>query len=716
MSSRFIMLRGLCRGCFAEYSGDPCPFCGRGKNSPPADPSMLPAGTVLEKRYVIGGVIGRGSFGVTYYAYDMRSRSRAAIKEYFPNGAAFRADRRNVLPADGSENAFLTGMERFSREADCVSRFNGNPYIVSVYDRFSANGTSYFVMDFLDGLTLETRVKRFGNLTAGQTAKLADCLAGAMTVVHSFGILHRDISPDNIMLCRDGRFRLIDFGAARRISAERSPQLTVMMKTGFTPAEQYTKNGNFGEWTDIYSAGAVLFYALTGKVPDPPHVRMVDDSRFLSATAEFDPQLRELIRRAAGISESERFQTAVEMNSAVTAMTIKRETAEIPQAHSAEPRKLSKAPFIAAGGAVCAAAVLIIVNAVMQKPAVLPDFPDSAVASPADETGSPAVQTENVAPAEISDYSSAPEASETAAEPPKTESTPEIVNSGALSLNFTGGYAGDFALSGNIPAETLESFNGPVKVVLHFEPNEDENNDLYGFFPCDSDKNNMLPMLTAAAGNSAYPNGWIWLNRDCTQYTFVISREGVESLAGKDFVFRTRGLIIRSVELESGENLEPFNIIEPGENYAVPQYTAENGVPAVKIQLIDGEPIKNDIGGQTTCTIPKSAFDGFTGDVRMTLEFEYDRDSNQNWQLFYVNDSTIRPEPLLASMRLEPIVDDYGRSLISINNDPGVCPDLSLTECTLIIPEETYRDIVGGIYFGAANMLIKSAVLTEVQQ
>ncbi len=211
MSSRFIMLRGLCRGCFAEYSGDPCPFCGRGKNSPPADPSMLPAGTVLEKRYVIGGVIGRGSFGVTYYAYDTRSRSRAAI----------------------SGNAFLTGMERFSREADCVSRFNGNPYIVSVYDRFSANGTSYFVMDFLDGLTLETRVKRFGKLTAGQTAKLADCLAGAMTVVHSFGILHRDISPDNIMLCRDGRFRLIDFGAARRISAERSPQLTVMMKTGF---------------------------------------------------------------------------------------------------------------------------------------------------------------------------------------------------------------------------------------------------------------------------------------------------------------------------------------------------------------------------------------------------------------------------------------------------------------------------------------------------
>lgn len=168
---------------------------------------------------------------------------------------------------------FKSGAERFYEEAKLVSRFNGNPNIVAVHEFFYENDTVYFAMEYLSGHTLKEHIQKQGTLNAGQVLYIAQNVSNALMAAHSASVLHRDISPDNIMLCDNGEVKIIDFGAARQVVAEHSQSFSVILKPGFAPLEQYRKKGKQGAWTDIYSLGATLYYALTGEIPDDPMSR-----------------------------------------------------------------------------------------------------------------------------------------------------------------------------------------------------------------------------------------------------------------------------------------------------------------------------------------------------------------------------------------------------------------------------------------------------------
>lgn len=280
-------------------------------------------GTKLADKIVIGRVMGKGGFGITYIGYDVRMEKIIAVKEYFPNGIAYRSHLgTEVSVADAkSSEAFEKGAEKFYAEAQMVAQFNGNPNIVSVYDYFRANNTVYLVMEYLRGMTLKNYIKKHGKLSDGQALFIMDKIAAALSITHSAGVLHRDISPDNIMICTDGKVKLIDFGAARQIMAESSSNLTVVMKPGYTPIEQYTKKGVQGAWTDIYSLGVSVYYALTETIIDDPYARMDDDSEFAENKHGINNDLWTILKKCTMISAHDRFGSAIDLRKALSSVS-----------------------------------------------------------------------------------------------------------------------------------------------------------------------------------------------------------------------------------------------------------------------------------------------------------------------------------------------------------------------------------------------------------
>lgn len=313
----------LCESCFAETDSEVCSKCGFDKSEYSPDPLILPMGTKLNDKIVIGRVMGKGGFGVTYLGYDLRMDKIIAVKEYYPNGIAYRVPSgTEVSLADAKAGeTFEKGAEKFYTEAQMVAQFNGNPNIVSVYDYFRANNTVYLIMEYLSGITLKTYVKKRGKLTDGQALFVMDKIAAALSITHSAGVLHRDISPDNIMICTDGKVKLIDFGAARQIMAESSSNLTVVMKPGYTPIEQYTKKGRQGAWTDIYSLGVSIYYALTEVIIDDPYARMDSDDELAENSHGINGDLWAIIKKCTMINASDRYGNAIELRKALTSVS-----------------------------------------------------------------------------------------------------------------------------------------------------------------------------------------------------------------------------------------------------------------------------------------------------------------------------------------------------------------------------------------------------------
>ena len=271
----------LCENCFSEISSEPCPHCGFEKSTHRQDPIALVPGSILNQRYMIGGVIGKGGFGITYLAYDIKLDARVAVKEYYPMGLALRNPGNTLVTVSSreTEKSFRTGAEKFYNEAKMVAKFNGNPNIVSVHDFFYENDTVYFIMGYLQGQTLKSYLNN-KKITEGQAVNIFDQISNALLAAHGMNILHRDISPDNIMLCDDYSIRLLDFGAARQVVAEQSQSLSVILKQGFAPLEQYQQKGKQGPWTDIYALGATIYTSLTGEMLTDPMSRLEDDSEY----------------------------------------------------------------------------------------------------------------------------------------------------------------------------------------------------------------------------------------------------------------------------------------------------------------------------------------------------------------------------------------------------------------------------------------------------
>lgn len=314
----------LCENCFTPTDSEKCPSCGFSKSEYEHDLTVLSVGSVLSDRYLIGKVIGKGGFGITYLAYDMKLECKVAVKEYYPYGLASRdSGSTQVIPTSReNKETFKSGADKFYDEARLVAKFNTHPNIVSVYDFFYGNDTVYFTMGYLEGMTLKSYLSNNGPLTAGQALYVANEVSNALIAAHSANILHRDISPDNIMICDNGTIKLLDFGAARQVLAEGSHSLSVILKQGFAPIEQYQKKGNQGPWTDIYSLGATLYYSLTLDLLDDPMSRLDNDEEYSGSNHGIDEQLWQVIRKATMLKTGERYQDIFSFRDALSQTTI----------------------------------------------------------------------------------------------------------------------------------------------------------------------------------------------------------------------------------------------------------------------------------------------------------------------------------------------------------------------------------------------------------
>ena len=238
----------LCGNCFHElHTSGPCPLCGYdGTGKDKKHPQALRPGAILNGRYIVGRVLGQGGFGITYLALDNPSGERVAIKEYYPSELAGRGLDGCTVAIHSEERAenFAYGKAQFLEEARTLAAVSGSGSIVRIYSYFEENGTAYFAMEYVEGVPLDEYLRqKSGHLTAQEAETLFLPLMAALETVHKKGIVHRDIAPDNLIVTGDGTVKLIDFGAARYSTGEKSKSLDVILKHGFAPYEQYMRRG-----------------------------------------------------------------------------------------------------------------------------------------------------------------------------------------------------------------------------------------------------------------------------------------------------------------------------------------------------------------------------------------------------------------------------------------------------------------------------------------
>lgn len=277
-----------CMKCMKELKPEEtvCPECGQAYGSAKAEPFALRPGTILDGKYLVGEMLGQGGFGITYIGFDLLLEQKVAIKEYFPmnTGMVSRDNRSTVIWSSAvmQETGVEKGFDSFLKEARKMARLGGISGVVGVKSVFIQNETAYIVMDFVEGETLLKKLQREGPMDFDTCVTLLTPIMRALAEVHTHGIIHRDISPDNIMVQKNGGLILLDLGAAKDLEiqdADRAVQSSQLVaKHGFSPIEQYGRNGKVGPWTDVYAMAATIYYCCTGILPPSAVDRIVEDT------------------------------------------------------------------------------------------------------------------------------------------------------------------------------------------------------------------------------------------------------------------------------------------------------------------------------------------------------------------------------------------------------------------------------------------------------
>lgn len=273
----------------------------------------LQRNTGLIGRYVIQEVLGQGGFGITYLGIDKLYGNKVAIKEYYPQEIAMRkAQYEDVVTVTSIEekNNYDKGKKRFLDEAQVMARFNKNEGIVKILDFFEANNTAYIVMEYLEGITLKQYLGKYGVIQFRNLIEMMLPLLEALIEIHSQGLIHRDISPDNIMVQHNSKLKLMDFGAARDYTESGNKSLTVILKPGYAPPEQYQTHGVQGPWTDIYALCATIYKCLTGITPPDAIARVMDD-KFKEPDqldGKLSPDIKKILWKGMNIFPEERYQ------------------------------------------------------------------------------------------------------------------------------------------------------------------------------------------------------------------------------------------------------------------------------------------------------------------------------------------------------------------------------------------------------------------------
>ena len=280
------------------------------------DRFALPEGTVLDGRYRILRVIGQGGFGITYEAVHVRNEKHVAVKEYFCRDFCSREMTAGgeklsgvCILDDTLADQFRSDLERFLKEARTLHDYASEPAIVKVLDYFEENATAYIVMEYLDGTTLRDYVRMNGRWDMEQAVRAFAPVMEAMEHVHAGGVIHRDISPDNLMVMPDGTLRLLDFGAARKFTGMQTTH-SVIYKAYYSAPEQRDEKGVLGSWTDVYGICSSIYYCITGKEPEDVLTRLMSDNmdRPSARGAVILPQAERILMKGMELDRKNRVQ------------------------------------------------------------------------------------------------------------------------------------------------------------------------------------------------------------------------------------------------------------------------------------------------------------------------------------------------------------------------------------------------------------------------
>jgi serine/threonine protein kinase len=292
---------------------DVCAACGWVEGTPAENPIHLRPRTQLHDHYIVGRVLGHGGFGIAYLAWDTNLHMKVALKEFFPGDYATRGvDRSTVTPYTGdSREHFEYGLSKFLEEGRAVARFNDHPGIVPVLNFFRENGTGYLVMQYVPGMSLKQYLLlKGGRIPYDEALSLVMPVMDTLRAVHEEGLLHRDISPDNIYISATRRVKLLDFGAARLALGDRSKSLSVILKAGYAPFEQYQARGRQGPWTDVYALASTIYRATTGQPPPEAPSRVAGEElatpRALGVVMPANAEA--VLLRALAVDQHDRFQ------------------------------------------------------------------------------------------------------------------------------------------------------------------------------------------------------------------------------------------------------------------------------------------------------------------------------------------------------------------------------------------------------------------------
>lgn len=303
--------------------GGRCEACGKPNSDSGRMPNALPYGyrlvTARGDSYQIGDVLGSGGFGITYLTWDERHRRPVAMKELFPNRLVRDPVTMEVKANSEQQAMFQHFKKRFVDEARIVSYLRKEPEIVNIYDYFETNGTGYYAMEYLHGMDMQYWLEKKGGPLSWKElrAPLKQVFQG-LKILHGYGLLHRDISPDNIFICSDGKVKLIDFGSVRSINAER---FTTILKRNFAPQELFMERGNQGFWTDTFALCATLYYLLSAQYPAQVYDRVPQIKEHgedpLVPLSHYSPaaptHVVNAVMHGLQLEESKRFQNTDEM-------------------------------------------------------------------------------------------------------------------------------------------------------------------------------------------------------------------------------------------------------------------------------------------------------------------------------------------------------------------------------------------------------------------
>lgn len=310
--------RNVCLNCFGTLDAQRvCTTCRKKAEELQTPPHHLAQRTVLANKYLIHRALGEGGFGITYLAWDMSCGVKVAIKEYYPSGYVNRMPKSNQVIINSKQNqaASNRGLKRFIDEAKTLAKIKNLPGIVSVRDFFSANGTAYIVMEYLDGISLKKYLQRKGGkVPCDEILTILRPIMDSLVSVHKLGLIHRDISPDNILLTKTNEVKLIDFGAAKQSNLD-GKSLSIVLKQGFAPEEQYRTHGEQGAWTDIYALGVTIYYSITGSLPPESIQRLHKDTivRPSEKGAIISPTQESALMKSLAVYAQHRYRDVTQM-------------------------------------------------------------------------------------------------------------------------------------------------------------------------------------------------------------------------------------------------------------------------------------------------------------------------------------------------------------------------------------------------------------------